>query len=259
MFELYARPERVIRAQQPLAWALVKGILKINPRNHRSRSFGPALVYAVPESSKRGPTYRWQLRGLGYEIPDDLPERAFVGIVDVIDCIGKRHFKTTSRVAVVARSQTTPKRADATGYVIPAGSRRKVGSTEFWVGGKWVDVIGDAWALPKPIRSRISKAINAHGEVRSDFVSEAIAQYQHYNPGVPCLQGKERTLQYEPPEDEPLSYRMGYTAFDPVVDVRNPFQPTIKRQPNPMWSQWKRGRDDAEQRYLDEIGGSFEE
>lgn len=65
---------------QPYAWLIVKGIKPIENRTWSTRHRGPLLIHAGAKWLDG-----WQARAarFGIEVPDDLPLRGIIGIVDV--------------------------------------------------------------------------------------------------------------------------------------------------------------------------------
>lgn len=65
---------------QPYAWLIVTGIKPIENRTWSTRHRGPLLIHA---GAKWHAGWRERIARFGIEVPDDLPMRGVVGIVDV--------------------------------------------------------------------------------------------------------------------------------------------------------------------------------
>jgi hypothetical protein len=71
---------KAVTVFQPYAWLLVMGIKPIENRTWRTRHRGPLLIHA---GAKWYPGGKERIALLGIKIPDDLPTRGIVGIVEV--------------------------------------------------------------------------------------------------------------------------------------------------------------------------------
>ncbi len=126
------RSTRALSIRQPWAWLIVNGYKDVENRSWATRHRGPLLIHAgVSRSAMNDEMFAWIERKYGVRVPRDLELGGIVGVVELLDCAGRRASVWHERGAfgwIVARPRRLPLRVckGQLGMFVPRLQRQTV-------------------------------------------------------------------------------------------------------------------------------------